>query len=58
MSDFKLVSEAINQGVPISSIARRSKVEKSIIELVDGMVKELAGDKVSAEPRLRIGFGR
>lgn len=58
MSDFKLVSEAINRGVPISKIARRSKVEKSIGELVDGMMKELSGGEVRSEPRLRIGFGR
>jgi pilus assembly protein CpaE len=58
MSDFKLVSEAINQGVPIAKIARRSKVEKSIADLVDSTVKELSGGEVRSEPRLRIGFGR
>lgn len=58
MSDFKLVSEAINQGVPISKIARRSKVEKSIGDLVDGTMKDLSGGEVRSEPRLRIGFGR
>jgi pilus assembly protein CpaE len=58
MSDFKLVSEAINQGVPLSKIARRSKVEKSIGDMVDGMMKELSGGEVRSEPRLRIGFGR
>jgi len=58
MSDFKLVSEAINQGVPMSKIARRSKVEKSISEMVDGTIKELSGGEVRSEPRLRIGFGR
>ena len=58
MSDFKLVSEAINQGVPMSKIARRSKVEKSIGDLVDGTMRELSGGEVRSEPRLRIGFGR
>jgi pilus assembly protein CpaE len=58
MSDFKLVSEAINQGVPISKIARRSKVEKSIGDLVDGSMKDLSGGEVRSEPRLRLGFGR
>jgi len=57
-SDFKLVSEAINQGVPMSKIMRRSKVEKSISELVDATMKELSGGEVRSEPRLRIGFGR
>jgi pilus assembly protein CpaE len=57
-SDFKLVSEAINQGVPISKIARRSKVEKSIADLVDSTIKELSGGEARSEPRLRIGFGR
>ncbi len=58
MSDFKLVSEAINQGVPMSKIAHRSKVEKSISQLVDGAMRELSGGEVRSEPRLRIGFGR
>jgi len=58
MSDFKLVSEAINQGVPLCRIARRSKVEKSIADMVDSTVKELSGGEVRSEPRLRIGFGR
>jgi pilus assembly protein CpaE len=57
-SDFKLVSEAINHGVPISKIARRSKVEKSIANVVDSTIKELSGGEVRSEPRLRIGFGR
>ena len=57
-SDFKLISEAINQGVPISKIGRHSKVEKSIGVLVDGAMRELSGDSVRSEPRLRIGFGR
>jgi pilus assembly protein CpaE len=58
MSDFKLVSEAINQGVPISKIVRRSKVEKSIGDLVDGTMKDLSGGEVRSEPRLKLGFGR
>jgi len=58
MNDFRLVSEAINQGVPLSKIVRRSKVEKSIAELVDSTMKELSGGEVRSEPRLRIGFGR
>lgn len=58
MSDFKLVSEAINQGVPMAKIARRSKVEKSIADLVDSTMKELSGGEVRTEPRLRLGFGR
>lgn len=57
-SDYKLVSDAINQGVPLSKIVRRSKVEKSIAELVDGTIKELSGGEARSEPRLRIGFGR
>ena len=44
--------------VPISKIARRSKVEKSIGDLVDGTMKDLSGGEVRSEPRLRIGFGR
>jgi len=58
MSDFKTVSEAINQGVPLSKISRRTKVEKSIRDFVDGIIKDLSGGEVRSEPRLRLGFGR
>jgi pilus assembly protein CpaE len=58
VSDFKTVSEAINQGVPLSKIARRTKVEKSIRDFADGIVRDLSGAEARPEPRLRIGLGR
>ncbi len=58
ISDFKTVSEAINQGVPLSKIARRTKVEKSIREFSDSLVRDLTGVESRSEPRLRIGFSR
>ncbi|MDX1401397.1 MAG: hypothetical protein R3245_05705, partial [Kiloniellales bacterium] len=43
-NDFKTVSEALNQGIAISRIKTRSKVEKAINEM-------LAGATVVAEAR-------
>ena len=65
LNDYQTVSEAANQGVPLARIAKRTKVEKSIQQAVDQLVKELSGGinelsggKLRSEPRLRIGLGR
>jgi pilus assembly protein CpaE len=65
VNDYQTVSEAANQGVPLSRIAKRTKVEKSVQQTVDQLVKELSGGinelsggKLRSEPRLRIGLGR
>lgn len=57
-NDYQTVNDAINQGVPLSKIARRTKVEKTIRAFVDGTVRELSASDVRSEPRLRIGLGR
>ena len=57
-NDYQTVSEAINQGVPLSRIGRRTKVEKSLRQFVDAIVKELVGGEVRSEPRLKIRLGR
>jgi hypothetical protein len=44
--------------VPLSKIARRSKVEKSLRQFVDAVDKGLAGDEARSEPRLKIVVGR
>jgi pilus assembly protein CpaE len=58
VNDYQTVSEAVNQGVPLSKIARRSKVEKSLRQFVDAVDKGLAGDEARSEPRLKIVVGR
>ncbi len=65
VNDYQTVSEAANQGVPLARIAKRTKVEKSIQQAVDQLVKELSGGinelsggNLRSEPRLRIGLGR
>ncbi len=54
-NDYKTVSDAANQGVPLAEIARRTKVEKSIRRFCDTVAKELAGDEARPEPRLKFG---
>ena len=40
-NDYKLVSEALNQGVALSRIKGRSKVEKSIQSMMDDTMRSL-----------------
>ncbi len=49
-NDWATVSEAINQGVALRHIKRRSKVEKSLRQLVDGVVRQPVQPR--AEPKL------
>ena len=57
-NDYETVSEAINQGVPLSQIGRRTKAGKSLRQCVDAMVMELVGGEARSEPRLKIRLGR
>ncbi len=57
-NDYQTVSEAINQGVPLSRIGRRTKAGKSLRQFVDAVVKELVGGEDRPEPRLKIRLGR
>jgi pilus assembly protein CpaE len=58
MNDYRTVSDAINQGVSLSEIASRTKVEKSLRQFVDTAIGELSEGDERAEPRLKISFGR
>jgi len=40
-SDYRVVSEALNSGVPISSIKRRTKIEKAVRSLMTAALHEL-----------------
>ncbi|MFQ6017194.1 MAG: CpaE family protein [Kiloniellaceae bacterium] len=52
VNDYKTVSEALNQGVSLSAIKKRSKVEMSIQKMIDDSVKAVSGDRDRLEPRL------
>lgn len=57
MNDYRTVSEAIDQGVSLSEITSRTKVEKSLRQFIDTATGELSEGDERAEPRLKIGFG-
>jgi Flp pilus assembly CpaE family ATPase len=57
MNDYRTVSEAIDQGVSLSEITSRTKVEKSLRQFIDTATGELSEGDERAEPRLKIGVG-
>lgn len=57
-NDYKLVSEALNQGVSLSQIKKKSKVETSILKLLEESLRPSAGEEERPEPRLLSGFRR
>ncbi len=52
VNDYKTVSEAINQGVALSKIRARTKVEKCIRDMIEDSLEALTGAEARAEPRL------
>jgi pilus assembly protein CpaE len=56
--DFDLVSEAINQGVPLSKIKKRSKVEKSITHMFTDLRTTLREIEKEAENTTRESSAR
>ena len=57
-NDYNTVSEALNQGVALSSIKRKSKVELSLQKMVDDAIKTVTGEEARPEPRLLSGLRR
>jgi pilus assembly protein CpaE len=57
-NDYKTVSDALNQGVALSAIKKKSKVEISIQKLIDDAIKTITGEEVRPEPRLLSGLRR
>jgi len=58
-SDYKTVSEALDQGVALGKIKKRSKVATGIESMVDQAVRVMAGDSADkAEPRFSFGLRR
>lgn len=57
-NDYALVSEALNQGVALSGIKRKSKVETSIRNMISESLRSITGEEERPEPRLLSGFRR
>jgi pilus assembly protein CpaE len=53
-NDYKTVSEAINQGVCLHKIKTKTKVEKSLREMIEQATAVFEEDEVRAEPRLSL----
>ena len=51
-NDYKTVSEALNQGVALSNIKKKSKVEANIQKMIDDAIETIAGKGVFPEPRV------
>ncbi len=55
-NDYSTVSEALNQGVSLSAIKKKSKVEQSLQKMIDDAIKTVTGEDARPEPRLLSGF--
>lgn len=57
-NDYKTVSEALNQGVALSKIKKKTKVETSIQKMMDDAIRTITGEETRPEPRLLSGLHR
>ncbi len=57
-NDYKTVSEALNQGVALSKIKKKSKVETSLQKMIDDAIRTTTGEETRPEPRLLSGSHR
>ena len=57
-NDYATVNDALNQGVALSAIKRKSKVEQSMQKMIDDVIKTTAGEDARPEPRLLSGLRR
>ena len=55
-NDYKTVSEALNQGVALSKIKKKTKVETSIQKMIDDAIRTITGEETHREPRLLSGL--
>ena len=55
-NDYKTVSEALNQGVALSKIKKKTKVETSIQKMIDDAIRTITGEETRPEPRLLSGL--
>ena len=54
-SDFKTISEAINVGIAVTEVKRRSPIAKSLRQLWDRLLKDL--DEASQSQAIVLGRG-
>jgi pilus assembly protein CpaE len=55
-NDYNTVNDALNQGVALSVIKKKSKVEQSLQKMIDDAIKTITGEEARPEPRLLSGF--
>ncbi len=52
------MTDALNQGVALSAIKKKSKVEQSLQKMIDDAIKTITGEEARPEPRLLTGLRR
>jgi len=57
-NDYATVTDALNQGVALSAIKKKSKVEQSLQKMIDDAIKTVTGEETRPEPRLLSAFRR
>ena len=57
-NDYSTVNDALNQGVALSTIKKKSKVEQNLQKMIDDAIKTITGEETRPEPRLLSGFRR
>jgi pilus assembly protein CpaE len=57
-NDYTTVNDALNQGVALSAIKKKSKVEQSLQKMIDDAIKTTTGEEARPEPRLLSGLRR
>lgn len=57
-NDYKLVSEALNQGVALSEIKKRSGVEKGIRAMIENSITAMTEGEQRAEPQFIVAPGK
>jgi pilus assembly protein CpaE len=58
VNDYATVTDALNQGVALSAIKKKSKVEQSLQKMIDDAIKTITGQEARPEPRLLSGLRR
>ncbi len=57
-NDYDTVTDALNQGVALSTIKKKSKVEQNLQKMIDDAIKTITGEEARPEPRLLLGLRR
>jgi len=57
-NDYATVTDALNQGVALSTVKKKSKVELSLQKMIDDAIKTITGEEARPEPRLLLGLRR